>query len=174
MRKLIKSHTFSEKGLAMLAVAVLLLSFMAFEGGSIYGSSTFTVAQTTITSTLSGSTVTQFSTSTFNFTTVIVHTTSSFVTIMDTGPASIHISGTVGTKTPGTAATDIVFTDLTNRTVDAKVTNGLYATDIPNHQSYNVAIKFGTVVANVGAGQCVAGALVVYTNLSAEAANWSC
>lgn len=134
---------------------------------------TLTVANTTIIrSTTFNSTV--YSTQTVNFTQYVVRTEVHYSTLNFSLPATVQVSGNVSTRTPGTSPTQIDFVGPEGRITSVPVQGGGFTATLPNQMSYNVWVNFTTVVAGIGNGRCLAGALVLYNMADALATTWSC
>ena len=159
---------------AAIVVLVIIIAALSYSVGGIVGSQTTTVALTTTTH-LEVTTITASTVSSFTVESYIVQTSTEFVTITQLGPDQIIITGGVSMKTPGTVPQVVLFASASeNSTYRAQVVEGRYTVQLPNHANYNIFIEYGTAVADVGAGKCLAGALGAWFQDNPPAMDWTC
>ena len=169
-----KTYTYSQRAVGGLVAMIIGIAFISYFMGATLSSTTMTIASTTTTQ-LEVTTYTSSTVSSFTVESYVIQTTTEFQTVTQMGPDSVLLSGTVATKTIGTSPKVISFVSASNnQTSNAQVQDGRYSITLPNRDSFNAYIEFGTVTGDVGAGKCVAGGLILFTQSDSLVANWSC
>lgn len=159
---------------AAIVILIIIIAALAYLAGGALGSTTVTVASTTTTQ-LEVTTFTASTVSSFTVESYVIQVSTEYVTVTQQGPDEVLVTGTVVMKTPGTIPQTILFSSATkNYTLRAQTSDGRYAIQVPNHDYYNVFLEYGTSVANVGAGKCLAGAMGAWFIENPPEMSWSC
>lgn len=170
-----KDRFYLERGaVAAIVILVIIIAALSYLAGGALGSTTVTIASTTTTQ-LEVTTFTSETTHTFTVESYVIQTTIEYQTITQQGPDEVLVTGNVVMKTPGTVAQVVLFSSATkNLTFRAQVTDGRYAVQVSNRDYYNIFIEYGTVVADVASGKCLAGAMGAWFIENPPEMSWSC
>ena len=166
-----KEYMRQKKVVSALVIIIILIAVLSYGTGVTFGSSTTTVASTTVTQDVLQTTTSlvTLKSITTNF---VIQTTTQFVTITQQGPDLIKVTGSAMTKGVGTSPTKVLFVSVkTDITYQAPVKDGNYTTSLNNRDYYNVFIEFSSLT---GGGKCSAGALVGWFLTDPPRMNWSC
>ena len=163
-----------KRGAAALVLAIIFIAVASYGTGAVISSVEVTVAETTTTQ-LEVTTHTEKEVSSFTMTSYIDRTETTYETVTQMGPDIVLVSGAASSKGVGTTAKLVLFLSASkNQTLSAQVEDGKYAINLPNRDLYNVSVEYGTLTADVGAGKCSAGGLVLHSLEASLEADWSC